>query len=347
MPRQATPNVSIACAEYVQHRFARSGSTGQRYGHRSLLNRFTASVRDCKTASVYPSHLEDFFYGEGGLSDTCSRETLGKYRNDMKQFLAFVHRRTWNPRSADALLEGISERTTHSNRNRYRMTRAELRLLLAGADDVRDAALVCFVACTGVRISEALGMAIRDVSFAKGELYVTLPKTHEEVTYPLASDLEAALRRWLTVYATQVGPLKRSFYLFPTYHRRQFVTGGGHSAAGLYNPIAPIQHPRRILTPIAERAGIELEEGDGWHTVRRSFARILYDDCVEMGHDAALRVVQAALNHKSVKTTEHYLGLNLERQQFSLIMKGRPFLSADLDPGTLVNLSERRAVGVG
>jgi integrase len=309
----------------------------------SLLNRFEGAVKDCHTGSLRAHHIEDFWYGEGGLSDTCQSQTLGKYRNDMKQFLSFVHRREWNPHTADFLLDGIREKSTRTNRNRYRMTRAELRALVAAAEDPRDVALITFIACTGVRVSEALGMRIRDVSFSKSELYVYLPKVKQEVTYPLASDLEAALRSWLVAYAAQVGKPKPTFLLFPAFHGRKFINQREHSPAGLYNPTNPISNPVTVLNPIAERAGIELEEGDGWHTIRRSFARILYDDCVAMGHDAALRIVQAALNHASVQTTERYLGLNLERQQFHRIMKGQAFLTADVDPGKIVTLDERRA----
>ncbi|MBT2541962.1 site-specific integrase [Streptomyces sp. ISL-44] len=291
--------------------------------------------------------LEDFFYAPGGLSDTCGRATLGRYRNETKQFLAFCHRRGWTALSADTLVEGIRERSTHTNRNRYRMTRAEIRHLVEAAEDPRDRALIMFVACTGVRISEALGMRVRDVSFPKGELYVTVPKCSEEVVYPLSSDLEGELRLWLTAYAGQVGELKRTYRLFPTYFRREFVAKGIQAPAGQYNPVGVITTPNCVLRPIADRAEIELEEGDGWHTVRRSFARILYDDAVHMGHDAALRVVQAALNHKSVKTTEGYLGLTTEHKQFRHMLKGKPFLTADLDPGKIVDLGERRAAGRG
>jgi integrase len=335
--------VSEAKATFIRHRSASSQSRQVRYGYVSILNRFEKAVKDCHTGSVRAHHIEEFWYGEGGLSDTCQSQTLGKYRNDMKQFLSFVYRREWNPYGPEILLDGIREKSTKVNRNRYRMTRAELRQLISAAEDPRDIALICFVACTGVRISEALGMRYRDVSLNKGELYVYLPKVKQEVTYPLASDLEAALREWFTAYSTQVGRLKPSFYLFPTMRGRTYAKGGGHTPAGLYNPTNPMQQPRLVLGPIAERAGVELEPGDGWHTVRRSFARILYDDCVAMGHDAALRIVQAALNHASVQTTERYLGLNLERQQFSRIMKGQPFLTADVDPGKIVALDERRA----
>jgi site-specific recombinase XerD len=335
--------VSIARDTFIAYRCKTTGSRQTRYSYTSLLNRFVVHMKDGHIGSVRPHHLEDWWYAEGGLADTCQGQTLGNYRNSMKQFLSFCHRRQWNPYTAELLLDGIREKSTRVNRNRYRMTRAELRQLIAAADDPRDVALVCFVACTGVRISEALGMRVRDVSLKKGELYVFLPKTNQEVVYPQASDLETALREWMTAYTAQVGKLKPSFYLFPTMHGRKFVKGGGWTPAGLYNPLHPIQQPRVILAPIAERAEIELEPGDGWHTVRRSFARILYDDCVAMGHDAALRVVQAALNHASVQTTERYLGLNLERQQFHRIMKGKPFLTADMAPGKIVTLDERRA----
>jgi integrase len=343
MPRCATPKLSFAKDTFIRQRFAASQSRGARYAYISLLNRFERNVKDPHTGSLRAHHLEDFWYGDDSLSDTCQPQTLGKYRNDMKQFLSFCYRREWTPYAADFLLDGIREKTTRVNRNRFRMTRAELRQLLAAAEDPRDVALVCFVACTGVRISEALGMRIRDVSFSKSELYVYLPKTKQEVTYPLASDLEAALREWLIAYTAQVGKLKPGYHLFPAYHRRLYVQGGGRMAVHQYNPANPISGAQTVLRPIAERAEIELEEGDGWHTVRRSFARILYDDCVSMGHDAALRVVQAALNHASVKTTEQYLGLNLERQQFHKIMKGQPFLTGDMHGGKIVELDERRA----
>jgi hypothetical protein len=77
-------------------------------------------------------HIEDFWYGEGGLSDTCRPQTLGKYRNDMKQFLSFCYRREWTPYATDFLLDGIREKSTRVNRNRYRMTRAELRRATGG-----------------------------------------------------------------------------------------------------------------------------------------------------------------------------------------------------------------------
>ncbi|MEU9975110.1 site-specific integrase [Streptomyces sp. NPDC051014] len=225
------------------------------------------------------------------------------------------------------------------------MARDEILLLLEAADHPRDRALVAFLANTGLRISEAVHMRVRDVAFNKGELYVYLPKTKEEVTVPLSLDLERELREWLRVYTAEVGVLKRSFYLFPVFEKPRFLHGHAQvpNRERILKPEGWITHPTYIIKDIAVKAGIELDPGDAWHTLRRSFARILYDDCVDQGHDSALRIVQAALNHKEVSTTERYLGLDIERQRYTHMIKGKPFLTANGDGGKIIPLDERRA----
>ncbi|MFD6970156.1 tyrosine-type recombinase/integrase [Streptomyces sp. NPDC059949] len=349
MARQVTPKVSIAAREYVEHRTAQSKSTRPPYYLRSLYRRFTVRVGDCHVSSLRSQHIEDFFYGPGGLADTAGSTTLASYRVNMRSFLRFCERREWTLRTVDQLTEGLREKSTQSNRNRYRMTRDEIRRLLEAAHFPRDRALIAFIANTGLRISEALRMRVRDVAFQKGELYVYLPKTDEEVTVPLSLDLERELRAWLTHYTEAVGPLKRSHYLFPVCLRPMFMPGHAQvrNPERVMNPEAMISHPHVIIKDVAEAAGIELDPGDAWHTLRRSFARILYEDAREHGHDNSLRIVQAALNHKEVGTTERYLGLDIERQRYAHMLKGKPFLTADLDPGKIVDLSERRAAGRG
>jgi integrase len=225
------------------------------------------------------------------------------------------------------------------------MTRAELRQLLNAADFPRDRALIAFIANTGLRISEAVEMRVRDVAFNKGELYVYLPKTKEEVTIPLSLDLERELRAWLTHYTEAVGDLKRTHYLFPVCLRHTFMPGHAQQPyqERRLNPEGRLGHPHVIIKDVAVKAGIELDPGDAWHTLRRSFARILYEDAREHGHDNALRIVQAALNHKEVSTTERYLGLDIERQRYADMIKGKPFLTADEESGKIIPLDERRA----
>lgn len=349
MARPVTPKVSIAAQEYVEHRQAQSKSVRPPYYLKSLFRRFVVRVGDCHISSLRNQHIEDFFYGPGGLHETAGATTLASYRVNMRSFLRFCERREWTLRTVDQLTEGLREKSTQSNRNRYRMTRDELRQLLESATFPRDRALIAFIANTGLRISEALRMRVRDVAFQKGEMYVYLPKTDEEATIPLSLDLERELRAWLTHYTEAAGPLKRTHYLFPVCFRPAFLPGHAQTPnrQRVLNPEGMISHPHVIIKDVAEAAGIELDPGDAWHTLRRSFARILYEDAREHGHDNALRIVQAALNHKEVNTTERYLGLDIERQRYADMIKGKPFLTADLDPGKIVQLDERRAADRG
>jgi len=345
MARAATPKVSYAGKLYVEQREAQVGHGRPLHYLRSLFRRFAVHVGDCHVSTLRAQHIEAFFYGPGGLHETCGSTTLANYRATMRSFFRFCERREWTLRTMEQLTEGLKEKSTQTNRNRYRMTREEVLLLIEAADYPRDRALIAFLANTGLRISEAVQMRVRDVSFNKGELYVYLPKTKEEVTVPLSLDLERELREWLRIYTEEVGTLKRSYYLFPVCHKRKFIAGHAQvpDPVRRLNPEGWITHPTYIIKDVAEKAGIELDPGDAWHTLRRSFARILYDSLVHKGHDYALRIVQAALNHKEVSTTERYLGLDIERQKYAQMMKGQPFLTAGQDGGKIIPLDERRA----
>jgi site-specific recombinase XerD len=345
MARGVTPKLSIAGQQYVAHREAQAGHDRPLYYLRSIFRRFAAHLGDCHVSTLRSHHIEDFFYGKGGLHETCAPTTLANYRATLRSFFRFCERREWTLRTMEQLTEGLKEKTTQTNRNRFRMTRAELRQLLEAADFPRDRALIAFIANTGLRISEAVEMRVRDVAFNKGELYVYLPKTKEEVTIPLSLDLERELRQWLTSYTEAVGTLKRSHYLFPVCFRHTFMPGHAQQRyqERRLNPEGRLAHPHVIIKDVAVKAGIELDPGDAWHTLRRSFARILYEDAREHGHDNALRIVQAALNHKEVSTTERYLGLDIERQRYADMIKGKPFLTAGEDGGKIIPLDERRA----
>jgi integrase len=345
MARAATPKLSIAGTLYVEQREAQVGHGRRLHYLRSFFRRFATHTGDVHVSTLRATHIEAFFYGDGGLHETCQATTLANYRATMRSFLRFCERREWTLRTMEVLTSGLREKNTQTNRNRYRMTREEVLLLIEAAEHPRDRALIAFLANTGLRISEAVRMRVRDVAFNKSELYVYLPKTKEETTVPLSLDLERELREWLRVYTEEVGTLKRSHYLFPVFHKPLFMTGHAQvpNRALRVNPEGWISHPTYIIKNIAVKAGIELDPGDAWHTLRRSFARILYDDCVGQGHDNALRIVQAALNHKEVSTTERYLGLDIEKQRYAEMIKGKPFLTGNGDTAKIVPLDGRRA----
>lgn len=329
MARRTTPNVTYAAEQFTAYRYRRSQSAGVRYGYVSLLRRFAESVNNVQVGSLKPAHVEEFFYGVRGLHNTCGRSTLAKYRGDLSSFFDYCHRHEWLPLSGAAMVAGISDKSTHVNRDRTRLTAPELLRLMDCADLARDRCLVAFVANTGVRISEALELRIRDVNLARGEIYVRLRKGgHSEETYYITSDLDPELRRWLVAYAEECGELKKEWRLFPAQNRPQFHKGSNRSSSVGYNPMNKLNNAGTILEKICPKAGIEFEFGDGWHTIRRSVARLFFDSASEQGHDAALRMTQALLKHKHSSTTEGYLGLDLEKRKVQEVMQGKPFLSA-------------------
>lgn len=348
MPRAATPKLSIASGDFQAIRSRKSQSAGSAYGMRSILGRFVRHVGDIHLGSLKPHHLEDFFYGTGGLSDTCGSTTLGKYRNDLKQFIDFCHRRGWTEHTGLYMLGGVDDKSTKPNRDRFRMIRREILELLDAATDPRDRALLAFVCNTAVRIGEALSLKVRDLKLIQDEVYVRRHKTREEVTYALTSDLNAEIRTWLAVYtaslAAQGIKLDPDHFLFPAKPVARFTGGADRKAAQPegYVPTNRINNPRLIIQPIAAKAGIELESGDGWHTLRRSVARIFFDDASAAGHDAALRLTQALLGHKHAATTETYLGLDLERRQVDKMMRGKPFITKGISDGNVIGLDTRR-----
>lgn len=349
MPRQATPKLSIASDDFQRIRARKSQSRGVAYGFRSILGRFVRHVGDIHVGSLKPHHLEDFFYGVGGLSDTCSRTTLAKYRNDLKQFIDFCHRRGWTEHTGFFMLGGVDDKSTKPNRDRFRMTRDEIIDLMNAATDPRDRALVAFVANTAVRIGEALSLKVSDLRLSQGEVYVRRHKTREEVTYALTADLEAEMRVWLAIYTSELARKgikldPRKHYLFPAKPVAHYQKGKSRCAAQPdgYNPVGNINNPRTIIQPIATKAGIEMESGDGWHTLRRSVARIFFDDACAQGHDAALRLTQALLGHKHAQTTETYLGLDLERRTVDKMMRGKPFIIRDVPEGKVIGLADRK-----
>lgn len=329
MPRQITPSVGQAVEDYLASK--RQASPGVRYGLRSILGRFSRFMGPgFKVGSLEPWHLEEFFYGTNGLNLTCSRTTLAKNRNEIKQFIAFCHRRRYITRyDPEFMVSGITEKSTKPNRDRYRLKPDELIALIEAAPNPRDRALIAFVANTGVRISEALSLRVMDLRLDRGEVYVTKTKQGDaEVTYPLTVENDAELRKWLTVYTLDAGNLEPGFYLFPAKRGKRF---GDPDNPALWNPRAKINNPIIIIRDAAKAADIELGPGDGWHTLRRSVGRIFFDRVAAAGEYDPLRMTQALYGHAHAATTEVYLGIDTERRRVDAALRGKSFLNPEGD----------------
>lgn len=319
MARRSTPAVSVAGESYVAHCYGRGGSEGVRYSQRSLLRRFAAHVSDRQVGSLTPEDFDSFFYGPEGLSSRCARSTMGRYFQELKGFLNFCRRRRWCDDPV-ILLGGITTTSTRSRRARLRLDEAQMWGMVEVAPTPRDAAMLVTAMHTGARVSEIIDLRIGDLSLSSMELRMRILKTHEEDVMRVSPTLAGYLRDWLTVYQEMHAP-KRSDRLFPAGNRPTFVNGmqPDWQERGFQSD-RKINNPGTIIRNMADRAGVELEDGDGWHTIRRSIARIFFDKASTNGHDAALRMTSALLHHKNTSTTEIYLGLDLETAKRDSIM---------------------------
>ena len=130
-------------------------------------------------------------------------------------------------------------------------------------------------------------------------------KTHDSDMVPMCTELDQEVRRWLTAYAEECGPLQPEWLLIP-----------GSKSAGYqkqtYDTSRSMAKPELVVQ--AALPGFNAER-TGMHLLRRSSARAMFDTLVEAGYDGALRRVQTWLHHASAKQTEEYIGVTLDRDQ--------------------------------
>jgi integrase/recombinase XerD len=172
------------------------------------------------------------------------------------------------------------------------------RLLEAAGDGttargLRARAIVELLYAAGLRVGEALGLDLEDVSLDGGFVRV-IGKGDRERLVPIGDVAVDWLRAWLA------GP-------------RPVLLAIGHVAPARGGPLFLGDRGRRLarqqawamVTGAAERAGLGTRVSP--HTLRHSFATHL----LEGGAD--LRIVQELLGHASISTTQLYTHLTGER----------------------------------
>jgi len=147
---------------------------------------------------------------------------------------------------------------------------------------VRDAAILELFYSCGLRISELLGLRVKDVDFLSENLRV-LGKGSKERLVPIGSPALAALQRYLREAAVTSGPLFLS-------KRRTPITQ---------------QAVDQLLRKYLKLSSIPFKVSP--HKLRHSFATHLLDA------GADLRSVQSLLGHSSLSTTQIYTHVTKER----------------------------------
>lgn len=173
------------------------------------------------------------------------------------------------------------------------LTGREVELLLAapagdGPAALRDRAMLELLYATGLRVSELVGLTVRDVNISAGYL-LTFGKGGKERLVPMGESACAALERYLAAGRPTMDRQGDNRYLFLTR------LGDRMSRQAFWNIIK-------------KRAGeAKIGKNISPHTLRHSFATHL----LENGAD--LRSVQAMLGHADLSTTQIYTHVTRER----------------------------------
>lgn len=164
------------------------------------------------------------------------------------------------------------------------LTPDEIRRLLriqgGGQTPPRNRALIVVMWRSGLRVSEALGLEMRDLDRQRGTITVRHGKGDKTRVVGLDAEAWGYLDAWLAVRraAGLRGPVV-------------FVTRTGKRVLPSY--------VRGLVPRLAKKAGIERRVHP--HALRRAFAYELAESGV------AVPVISAALGHESVATTAKYL----------------------------------------
>lgn len=164
--------------------------------------------------------------------------------------------------------------------------------------DPRDHALVVTQWFTGFRVSEVLSLTVGSV-FRAGELVGKIGVAPRKMKggygrtrwVPMLPELRRALER-------QLSWLKKRFELTPDL---PLFVSRESDRDGQCRPVHR-ESARRIIHSAFAAAGIVNDGRLGTHTLRKTWARRVYENC---GHD--LMILKAALNHSSVSVTQAYL----------------------------------------
>ncbi|MBL0225992.1 MAG: site-specific tyrosine recombinase XerD [Geobacteraceae bacterium] len=158
----------------------------------------------------------------------------------------------------------------------------------SSGENIRDLAMLELLYATGLRVSELVGLKLREVNLDSGYL-MTLGKGNKERLVPIGESACQRVRAYLEGVRYRKDPDRQNRFLFLSR------LGDAMSRQAFWN----------IIKKRASQAGISKHLSP--HTMRHSFATHL----LENGAD--LRSVQVMLGHADLSTTQIYTHVTRER----------------------------------
>lgn len=304
--------------------------------------RFLAYAGNVQVRNVTPRHVDNYFAARMGKG--VAANTLNLELQHLRALFRFADTRRY--------LGSAPDPTAHRRRMRVqpklrrRIPAHDFDRLLDACDHPRDRMVLALALYLLLRRSELVPLRVGDVNLDTGDVSVRIVKTAKVDAMPISMELDVELRRWLTWYTEQVGPLRDDYLLVPAKARHQLPLPGGTSpVAGIPDPYRPMCNAEDVIKRALKACGYGLTDADGEtlregvHTLRRSAARAKFDELVETGYDGAGRVVQSLLHHASFKQTEVYIGMELDKKRRDDIIRGKRMYTIPQE-----NVTELRSV---
>lgn len=315
-----------ACEAYVQ-RITNAGQAERTvYTVKYALDRFHREIATRRDPNPYvhtitEGQVDAYCFGPGGLRQNIGAAHFNRQRSVLKKFFDYAVLMRWadvNPVLA------IDRARPDVDRKRLMLNASELLALPDYCNNPIERIAVALGENTGLRANDVIHLTVFDVSLASGSIQTLIRKTDKMDDKPITVELRSELDRWFNTYRQlgQVDELPSDWLLVPSY--RNAPIGGL-----VVKPTTVLTHPWRLVQRPLARMGYPIK-GEGFHTLRRSAARVFFDSLRDRGEarDHALMIVKEFLNHSSVTMTEKYLGLNFDRVARDDILKGNSFLSS-------------------
>lgn len=274
--------------------------------HRNLI-RVMDIIGDIHVDSISADHIDRFFSVE--MSRGLQPGTLNGYHYVLSAFSKWLRRRGYILEVQDLVAGRRNFPDPPKQRNYVASSQFPefLQIAEAGPTGERDRALMAGALYLMVRASELTHIKIKDINLSSDEVEIFVKKTNERDTMPISLELHIELEEWLAHYRSVAGPLDPEWVLFPRYR-----TIGFHKWE--MDTFSSIQRPQLVVHRCLKGLGWH-DDWMGVHVLRRSSARARFEENIEAGYDSAMREIQSWLHHKSITTTERYLGMTHDRER--------------------------------
>lgn len=160
---------------------------------------------------------------------------------------------------------------------------------------IRDFAVLNLIYACGLRISEACKLKLEDVDFEKNMLLI-LDSKGDDRTIAVPKQTMEIVNKWLEIRPNWKG------------NNYVFTNVKGTTKPGKARPLTRIYF-NKLINKLSEKTGITLKGGKAPHphTLRHSRAMEWYDN------GASLDLIQKALGHKNIVTTQVYAKVRDEK----------------------------------